>query len=108
MPKRMILPAFAILAAVFASSCKDDPELVRKRDQQRTEIRRLEGQLSLLQEQLKDAPSDRSGELRDLQSRVESEQEQIALLEKEVADLASEKRRLDREFEDYKQKYRLR
>jgi len=105
---RLVLPAIAILISVFATSCGDDPELVRKRDTQRAEIRRLEGELSLLQEQLKDAPKDRSTELKELQVRVSSEKEQISELEKEVADLESKKRELEREFADYKQKYRLR
>ena len=108
MSKRLILPAFAILTAITTSSCGDDPGLVRKRDEQRAEIRRLEGELSLLQEQLKDAPKDRSSELKELQGKVAAERDQIADLEKEVADLESEKRKLDREFEDYKQKYRVR
>lgn len=108
MSKRLIFPAFAILTAITTTSCGDDPELVRKRDEQRAEIRRLEGELSLLQEQLKDTPKDRSSELKELRTQVAAERDQIADLEKEVADLESEKRKLDREFEDYKQKYRVR
>jgi peptidoglycan hydrolase CwlO-like protein len=108
MSKQLIYPSIVILTTLFITSCGDDPELVRKREEQRTEIRKLEGDLSLLQEQLKDAPKDRSSELEELKERIESERAQITQLEKEVADLETEKRELDREFEAYKQKYRVR
>ncbi|MEP4078960.1 hypothetical protein [Haloferula sp.] len=108
MSKRLTFTAIAILSSLLAASCGDDPELVRKRDQQRAEIRKLEGELSILKEQLKDAPKDRSAELKELQGKVKSEREQIATLEKEVADLESQRRKLDREFEDYRQTYPVR
>lgn len=108
MSKRLILPHLGLLLAFSISSCGDDPELVRKRDEQRAEIRKLEGELSLLREQLKDIPEDRTAELIALKKQVEDERNQIANLEQSIADLESEKRRKEREYAEYQRKYQLR
>ncbi len=97
----LVLPVF------FAVSCKDDPELIRKRDEQRLEIGKLEAELAVLDDRLDNAPEDRSEELKALRERTEQNRTEIAELEKELADLSAKRRAMEGEFSSYKAKYPL-
>ncbi len=95
--------------SVFAlASCGDDPELVRKREEQRAEIRRLEGELAVLQEKMSDIPPDRSADLDKLKQEAEENKTRVASLEDEIADLEKEKQGVERELESYRRKYVIR
>ena len=89
-------------------ACGEDPELVRKRDQQRAEISKLEGELAVLQERLKDVPPDQSKDLAKLKADSEANRDEIAKLEAEVAGLEKEKASLEKEFAAYQRKYVVR
>lgn len=109
----MNLPLFpraaaAFLLCVVSSSCGDDPELVRKREEQKAEIRKLEGELSILKERLEQAPPDRSSELLRLKEEASASEGRIAALESEVEGLEKKKSALEREFESYRRKYVVR
>lgn len=97
----------ALLGVVGFSltSCKDSPELVLKREEQRTEIKRLEGELSILNEKVKNMPPDRSKELAAAKVTAEAQATELARLEKEIATLDARKRELDKNFSDYRSKY---
>lgn len=94
-----------LLLPCFLVSCEEDPELVRKRDEQRAAITRLEAELAVLEEKLDKAPEDRGAELEQLETQTQSDQAAIAELEKELSDLSAKKRQLEREFAAYKRKY---
>jgi hypothetical protein len=96
------LPLFALALG----SCKD-PALVRKREEQQTEIKRLEGEIALIQEKLKDLPPDRGAELAEARKTHEAQSQEIARLEQEVSGLETRKRQLEREFAQYRVKYPL-
>ena len=100
--------ALALLSTLVLSSCGDDPELVRKREEQRAEIRRLEGELTVLRDKLANAPKDRTAELEELQKKTVAEQAKIAELETTVADLGKRKDELEDEFKHYQRQYPLR
>jgi cell division protein FtsB len=86
-------------------SCKENPELVRQRDEQRTEIKRLEGELALIEEKLKDIPPDRTKELLLAKAEADSQASQIEGLEKDLAALDAKKKELEARFADYRRKY---
>lgn len=88
-------------------SCKENPELVRQREEQRTEIKRLEGELALLEEKLKDIPPDRTKELLLAKAEADAQAGQIEGLEKEVAVLDAKKKELEARFAEYRRKYPL-
>lgn len=88
-------------------SCKEDPELVRKREEQQTEIKRLQGELEVIQEKLKDIPPDKTKELVIAQGEAEAQTDEIARLEKEVATLEAKKKDVEGQFSEYKKKYPL-
>ncbi|MCU0796934.1 MAG: hypothetical protein MUF31_13485 [Akkermansiaceae bacterium] len=97
----------AALSLVLAS-CGDDPELVRKREEQRAELRKLRSELDVLDERLKNAPKDRSADLAKLEEETAAREEKISALETEVAALEAKKKELEAEFEDYRRKYPIR
>lgn len=104
-----ILRAAAALLLGFASvSCSDDPELVRKRDEQKAEIRKLEGELAILQERMEQAPPDRSADLARLKEDAAKNKEEIEDLETEIADLEKRKAATEAEHEAYRRKYVVR
>jgi septal ring factor EnvC (AmiA/AmiB activator) len=100
--------AFAIAACVSLVSCGDDPALVEKREQQRTEIARLRGEVTLIEEKLKNLPPDRSAELAEAQRQAAEQKAELARLEKEIAELEERKRATEAEFQEYRRKYVIR
>jgi septal ring factor EnvC (AmiA/AmiB activator) len=95
-----------ITCLVFAlASCGDDPVLVEKREQQKSEISRLKGEIALVQEKLKSLPPDVSSELAQEKQVYAEQSAQVALLEAEIADLDARKRALQKEFDAYRVKY---
>lgn len=105
----MKLIPFLIVAAFGAvlSSC-DSPELVRKRDQQALEITKLKGELSVVEERLKDIPPDRTEDLSVIEQEAKTQQEEITKLEGEIKDLEAKKESVEKEFQEYKRKYVIR
>jgi len=104
-PRFLALGAIAGLSLTFNSCNKEDPELVRKRDEQRTEIKRLEGEISVLDEKLKDVPPDHTQELTEAKAQAQTQATEVARLEKDVAALEDQKRTLEKTFSDYRHKY---
>lgn len=88
-------------------SCKEDPELVRKREEQQSEIKRLQGELEVIQEKLKDIPPDKTKELIEAKGEADAQVHEIERLEKEVAALDVKKKEIEGKFSDYKKKYPL-
>jgi len=106
---QMFRPAVVLGCGLLIAACNsEDPELVRKRDEQRTEISKLEGELSVLQERLKDIPVDQSKDLAKLKADSEANREEIAKLEAEVAGLEKEKANLEKEYAAYQRKFVVR
>lgn len=93
---------------LLLAACGEDPELVRKRDEQRAEISKLEGQLSLLKERLGNLPPDQTVDLEKLKNESEANAEEISRLEAEIEGLEGEKVKLEKEFAAYQRKYSVR
>jgi hypothetical protein len=107
-----MIPKLANLAAIGCllltlCSCKEDPELVRKREEQQSEIKRLQGELQIIQEKLKDIPPDKTKELIVAKGEADAQALEIERLEKEVAALEVKKKEIEGKFSDYKKKYPL-
>lgn len=98
----------AVLLTLFCASCSDDPKLVEKREQQKAEISRLKGELALIDEQLKSLPPDVSTDLAEAKQLSGKQSAEVAALETEVAALDAKKRALQKEFDAYQAKYRVR
>lgn len=97
----------AVVATLFCASCGDDPKLVEKREQQKAEISRLKGELAMIDEQLKSLPPDVTADLAEARQLSEKQSAEVAALETEVAELDTRKRALQKEFEAYQAKYRV-
>ncbi len=99
----------SLLVCFFLSvpSCGDDPKLVEKREKQKAEIIRLKGELSLIEEKLKNLPADVSTQLTEAKSLSEKQSAEIVELENQVAVLESRKRSLQSEFDAYRIKYQV-
>jgi hypothetical protein len=100
---RLLLPSLFIAVACF--SCKENPQLVEKREQQKAEIVRLKGELALIDEKLRNPPPDVTAELERATKQAEQQSADVAKLESEVADLETRKRALQKEFDAYRAKY---
>jgi septal ring factor EnvC (AmiA/AmiB activator) len=88
-------------------SCGEDPALVKKRDEQRREITKLESELALLKEQLKDLPPDRSKALEEAKAKAATQAEELARLEAQIAAMEKEKSEMEKKFSEYRTKYVL-
>lgn len=97
----------SVLLAAGLTSCKEDPELVRKRDDQQAEITRLKGEVALLDEKLKEPVPDRTKDLAKAKEQIETQTAEIARIEKEIASLEAKKAAAEKDFADYRQKYTL-
>jgi septal ring factor EnvC (AmiA/AmiB activator) len=95
----------ALVICVAMSSCGDDPELVRKRDEQRAEIAKLNGQLELLQEKMEQIPPDRGAKIEELKLQAEENRTQIAALEAEIEGLQKQKADVEKQHQAYRRKY---
>lgn len=102
---RLLQVTACIGTCLFLSSCGDDPELVKKREQQKSEIARLEGEVALLTEKLSTLPPDRSNELADMKKKVEMQTAELEKLDTEIVALEAKKRILENDYEEYKKKY---
>lgn len=100
--------AAPVMAVALCVGCGEDPELVRKSEQQKAEIRRLERELGLLQEKIARAPKDRSAELVEVRAEIGREEERIAELETGVRELEVRRKEIEKEFEEYKREYPIR
>lgn len=99
--------SFTILFALACASCGDDPKLVEQREKQKVEIARLKGELTLVNEKLKNLPPDVADQLVEAKKLSEKQSAEVALLETEVAALETKKRLLKSEFEAYQAKYQV-
>ncbi|RYD56575.1 MAG: hypothetical protein EOP83_21305 [Verrucomicrobiaceae bacterium] len=95
----------ALAICVALSSCGDDPELVKKREQQKAEISKLSGELSILKERLESIPPDKAVNIEELKEKAENNRTQIASLETEVEALGKEKAEIEKQHQAYKRKY---
>ena len=95
---------FTMLVALCCASCSD-PELVEKREKQKTEIARLKGELALVTEKLKNLPPDVSEQLAEAQKLSDQQTGEVTALETEIAALETKKKSLESEFDSYKVKY---
>jgi chromosome segregation ATPase len=86
-------------------SCGDDPELVKKREQQKEEIERLKGEIAIKEEMINALPPDRTRELQAAKEKAELHAKEVEQMEEEIALLEKKKRVLEKEVEDYKKKY---
>jgi outer membrane murein-binding lipoprotein Lpp len=102
---RYVRPAALALACMFVASCGDKPELVAKKEQQIAEIRKLDGELSILQDKLNQMPPDRTAELVKLKQESAANKEAISGLEAEVAALKAKKEGLEDDLKAYRSKY---
>jgi chromosome segregation ATPase len=95
------------LAALACGSCGDPPELVEKRERQKTEIARLTGELALIEEKIKNIPPDVTEELEAARKNADEQTARIQVLETEIKELQERKRVLQSEFDSYRAKYQL-
>lgn len=101
-------PAGAFVLCLMFSSCGDDPELVRQREEQKVEISKLEGELAILEEKLEQVPPDRSNEVERLKADAETNRAQIAEVEAEIEALEKKKAEIEKQHEAYRRKYVVR
>lgn len=98
--------SIVMLVALGCASCSD-PELVEKREKQKTEIARLKGEMALVTEKIKNLPPDVSEQLVEAQKLAEKQTGEVTALETEIASLEIKKKSLQTEFDAYKVKYQL-
>lgn len=107
--KSLLLTGTIIATSFFLPSCEsEDPALVKKHGEQQAEIAKLDGELALLQERLKNLPEDQTGELSKSKEEMEKLEAQRSGLEREVVSLEAEHKELVEKFEAYKIKYSIR
>jgi len=99
--------SFSLILVLLCASCHDDPQLVEKREKQKSEIVRLKGELALIEEKLKNLPPDVSDQLTEAKALSEKQAAEVTALESEVAALEARKRSLQSEFEAYQAKYQV-
>lgn len=105
---RTLRPVGSLMLCLAFSSCSDDPELVRQREEQKVEISKLEGELAILDEKLEQVPKDRSQEVLQLKQDAEANRTQVAELESEIEALERKKAEIEKDHEAYRRKYVLR
>lgn len=98
----------AIGAVFLTTSCREDPELVKKHSEQQAEIAKLNGELIMLEERLKNVPPDQSAELNKTAAEADKLEAEHDLLSSEVAALEAEHKALLQKYADYKRKYAIR
>ncbi len=108
MKSKLQLYPIVICVVLALASCGDDPILIEKLEQQKSEISRLKGEIALVQEKLKNLPRDVSSELAQEKQLHAERSAQVILLEAEVADLDARKLALQKEFDAYRVRYQVR
>ena len=101
------LGSLAIVLALLSVSCSDDPKLVEKREKQKVELARLRGEISLLDEKIRNLPPDVTDQLVAARQTAAKQAAEVASLEAEVTALEAKKRSLESEFEAYQAKYQV-
>jgi chromosome segregation ATPase len=96
---------FSLLCISLLASCGDDPELVKKRQEQKSEIARLEGELMMISEQLQGMPADRSADLATVKKKLDAQTQELEKLEAEISQLQQQKREAESRFAEFKRKY---
>lgn len=99
--------ALAFFFSLASLSCSEDPVMVEKREKQRIEITRLKGEIALIEEKLKSLPPDVSSELEAAKKVFIKQTAEVEKFEAEVAELELRKRGIQKEFEAYKLKYKV-
>jgi septal ring factor EnvC (AmiA/AmiB activator) len=102
-------PANSAWVVLFlaCASCSDDPELVAKRELQRTEIARLQGDVALAEERLRNMPEDKGEDLKAAEKQLNELASEANKLDAEIAELQQRKADLEKELAQYKEKYPL-
>lgn len=101
------LNCIVVVVSLACWSCGDPPELVAKRERQKAEISRLQGELEIMEEKLKNMPPDVSEELEKAREKADGQTAEINLLEAEIKELQARKRTLQGEFDSYRAKYQI-
>lgn len=96
-----------LLLALIGTSCSEDPKMVEKREKQKAEIIQMKGELSFIEEKLKNMPPDVSEELAEAKRVSDAQAAEVAKLESEVAALESKKMALQGEYDAYRAKYQV-
>ncbi len=96
------ISCLAFAGSLLPSCHKDDPVLLRKNQEQKAEIKRLESELAVLEEKLKNAPPDHGEDLAAARKEAENQASEIANLEKEVSGLQERKKVLESELNRYR------
>lgn len=107
MNELFLVRSITVCIALCCVSCGDDPKLVAKREQQKAEISRLKGELSLIEAKLQNLPPDVSAELEKTRKQAEEQTADVTRLEMEISGLEARKRSLQEEFDSYRSKYPL-
>ncbi len=96
-----------IILFFACASCSDDPELVAKRELQRTEIARLQGEVALAEERLRNMPEDKGEDLKAAEKQLNELASEANKLEAKIAELQQRKTDLEARIAQYKVKYPL-
>jgi|GEM_PF-1976109 septal ring factor EnvC (AmiA/AmiB activator) len=102
---RMLFHCACLSGCIFIACCGDDPEQVKKREEQKKEIARLEGEVALLSEKLGAMPADRSKELAEIKEQTKQKKSELEQLTGEVEALEAKKRETSSAYDAYKKKY---
>ncbi|WP_200273720.1 hypothetical protein [Luteolibacter pohnpeiensis] len=94
----------AVSLPLLLISCNTE-KLAKKREEQKAEIARLNGELKLVKEQIKSLPPDHTNELAAARDEEKDQLDQIQALDSQVSELESKKDQLDEEFKKYRAKY---
>jgi hypothetical protein len=95
------------LILIFATSCSENPERLKKKAIQQAEIQALDADLALLSQKLHNAPADRSDELKTNQSELLSIKTEIESLTQEVSNLELKKQKFEADFKRYQSVYKI-
>lgn len=94
-----------LLSLIALTSCGGDPQLVKKRQEQNHEIARLEGELEMLQENLRRFPADCTTELDQMKETVKKQIEELEELENQMQQMEQKTRKAQEELERYQKNY---
>lgn len=98
--------AFLMLSIALAlASCKDDPHLVTKKQEQEKQLLALDQQILSLSQQLKTKPKDVSAEIVTMKNDLTALKKETDSLESEILSLREKKLSLEKEYAEYRKKY---